>query len=144
MYAFQFSSYDKNNFHKKLPNFESGTSLKPQISQKIFTSDFMLPDRNFFSMPSTHQLFHHKKHCFSPICNIFPPKNTFFLPNIYMKCHTDDIFIEKSIILHQKITYWPIGILTDLPLDKFGTVRVPNLSDGEPIKIPIDRYEFLS
>ena len=49
MYAFQFSSYDKNNFHKKLPTFESGTSLKPQISQKIFTSDFMLPDsKNFF------------------------------------------------------------------------------------------------
>ena len=45
MYAFQLSSYDENNFHKKLPNFESGTSLNPQNSQKIFTSDFMLPDR---------------------------------------------------------------------------------------------------
>ena len=44
MYAFQFLSYDENNFHKKLPNFEGGTSLKPQISQKIFTFDFMLPD----------------------------------------------------------------------------------------------------
>ena len=48
MYAFQFSSYDENNFHKKLPNFEVGTSLKPQISQKLFTSDFMLPDSNIF------------------------------------------------------------------------------------------------
>ena len=49
MYAFQFSSFDENNFHKKLPNFEVGTSLKHQISQKIFTSDFMLPDsKNFF------------------------------------------------------------------------------------------------
>ena len=44
MYAFQFSSYDENNFHKKLPNFEGGTSLKPEILQKMFTSDFMLPD----------------------------------------------------------------------------------------------------
>ena len=39
MYAFQFSSYNK-----KVPNCEGGTILKRQISQKIFTSDFMLPD----------------------------------------------------------------------------------------------------
>ena len=34
----------KNNFHKKLPNCEDGTILKRQISQKFFTSYFMLPD----------------------------------------------------------------------------------------------------
>ena len=49
MYAFQFSSYDENNFHKKLPNFEGGTSLKLSNLAEDFYIWFYAPrqQKNF-------------------------------------------------------------------------------------------------
>ena len=54
MYAFQFSSYDENNFHKKLPNFEGYTIFSSSnLADKFYIWFFAPRQQNFFRCSET-------------------------------------------------------------------------------------------
>ena len=50
----------------------------------------------YFTKTSTSTIFHQYT------CSIFPPKNTLFFPQIYMKCHTEAVYIGKELFYTKK------------------------------------------
>ena len=80
------SSHDKNNFHKKLPNCEGGTIRKRQISQKIFISDFMLPEsKQFFD---------------ALYCTL--TRNGYCTPNQKLACFVLQLKIDNTFLKNNK------------------------------------------